>query len=185
MSPARRARSPGADALDPLIKVVGEHRVQCMAGALGQLLDVEVSVLGKLPHRLLRVREERGFGAQQLLAGYTGRSVEHRGERAEQAAAWSMTELQELLDEWIVAAWQNRPHDGLRHPLMPGKALTPNAKYAALALPLAGEREREGGDEGEPPGDLPAAGTGHQPLQLRQAAPQEHSDDDVAGPPRR
>jgi hypothetical protein len=24
--------------------------VQCMAGALGQLLDVEVPVLGKLPH---------------------------------------------------------------------------------------------------------------------------------------
>src|SRR2546430_16368834 len=38
---------------------------RAMAGAPGQLLDVEVPVLGKLPHRLRRVREERGFGAQQ------------------------------------------------------------------------------------------------------------------------
>ena len=38
-----------------------------MAGALGQLFDVEVSVLGKLSYCLGRVREERGFGAQQPL----------------------------------------------------------------------------------------------------------------------
>ena len=28
--------------------------------------------------------------------------------------------------------WQNRPHEGLRDPLSPGKALTPNERYAAL-----------------------------------------------------
>jgi putative transposase len=28
--------------------------------------------------------------------------------------------------------WQNRPHDGLRDPLTPGRALTPNERYAAL-----------------------------------------------------
>ena len=37
-----------------------------------------------------------------------------------------MAELQALLDEWIVAVWQKRPHDGLRDPLAPGRALTPN-----------------------------------------------------------
>ncbi|WP_349675497.1 Mu transposase C-terminal domain-containing protein [Pseudonocardia sp. EC080625-04] len=68
----------------------------------------------------------------QYVAGYVGRSVEHRGHRAEQEAVWSMTELQALLDEWIVAVWQNRPHDGLRDPLTPGQALTPNERYAAL-----------------------------------------------------
>ena len=65
----------------------------------------------------------------QYVAGYVGSSVERRGEHAERDAAWSMLELQELLDEWLVAVWQNRPHDGLRHPLMPGKALTPNEMY--------------------------------------------------------
>jgi transposase InsO family protein len=68
----------------------------------------------------------------QYVAGYVGRSTEHRGTNAEQAAVWSMAELQALLDEWVVAVWQNRPHEGLRDPLSPDKALTPNEKYAAL-----------------------------------------------------
>jgi len=81
---------------------------------------------------------ERSLGSvatlfAQYAAGYVGPSTEQRGRDAEQGAAWSITELQDLLDEWIVAIWQNRPHDGLRHPLMPGKALTPNEQYAALA----------------------------------------------------
>ena len=82
----------------------------------------------------------------QYVAGYVGSSVENRGKDAGQDAVWPMAELQELLDEWIVAVWQNRPHDGLRHPLMPGRALTPNEAYAALveitgyvAVPLSQE----------------------------------------------
>ena len=42
-----------------------------------------------------------------------------------------------MLDQWIIACWQNRPHDGLRDPLAPGRALTPNERYAAL-ISLAG-----------------------------------------------
>jgi putative transposase len=68
----------------------------------------------------------------QYVAGYTGRSIEYRGKDAEQAAVWSMAELQALFDEWVVAVWQNRPHEGLRDPLSPDKALTPNERYAAL-----------------------------------------------------
>ncbi|KAF0964678.1 hypothetical protein MLGJGCBP_02167 [Rhodococcus sp. T7] len=68
----------------------------------------------------------------QYVAGYVGSSVARRGRNAEDGAVWSMVELQQLLDEWLVSTWQNRPHDGLRHPLMPGKALTPNEMYAAL-----------------------------------------------------
>lgn len=68
----------------------------------------------------------------QYVKGYVGRSVDRRGKNADADAAWSITGLQALLDEWIVAHWQNRPHDGLRHPVMPGKPLTPNEMYAAL-----------------------------------------------------
>lgn len=82
----------------------------------------------------------------QYAAGYVGRSVDRRGKNAEKGAVWSITELQDLLDEWIVAHWQNRPHDGLRHALTPGKALTPNEQYAALievagyvSVPLSGD----------------------------------------------
>jgi putative transposase len=67
----------------------------------------------------------------QHVAGYVGSSVERRGTDAEDGAVWSMAGLQALLDEWIVV-WLNRPHDGLRDPLVPGRALTPNERYAAL-----------------------------------------------------
>ncbi|MGW7079887.1 hypothetical protein ACWGH2_43935 [Streptomyces sp. NPDC054871] len=48
---------------------------------------------------------------------------------------WSLPELpqpQELLDEWIVAVWQNRPHDALRDPNAPKRAFAPNEKYTML-----------------------------------------------------
>jgi hypothetical protein len=75
------------------------------------------------------------FGEQfgQYISGYLGSSVERRGYRIEKTKPlWSLPELQEMLDEWIVAHWQNRPHDGLRDPLTPGRMFTPNEKYASL-----------------------------------------------------
>ncbi|MER6050691.1 TnsA-like heteromeric transposase endonuclease subunit [Streptomyces sp. NPDC001793] len=68
----------------------------------------------------------------QFVAGYTGRSTDHRGRNLDKRPLWSLPELQELLDEWLVATWQNREHDGLRDPLHPGRSFTPNEKYAAL-----------------------------------------------------
>ncbi|KUN70019.1 integrase [Streptomyces canus] len=68
----------------------------------------------------------------QYVAGCTGRSAEMRGKDPAAQAAWSIHELQELLQEWVVAVWQPRPHDGLRDPLMPDRPLSPNEKYAAL-----------------------------------------------------
>ena len=78
----------------------------------------------------------------QYVSGYTGRSAEFRGRGIEDRAVWSLPELQDLLDQWLIAEWQNRPHDGLRDPLHPGRAFTPNEKYAALTetagyVPLA------------------------------------------------
>jgi len=82
----------------------------------------------------------------QYLAGYTGPNAQRRGERVEEQAAWTVPDLQDLLDEWLVAGWQGRPHDALRDPLFPRRALSPNEKYAALVaaagylpVPLAGE----------------------------------------------
>ena len=68
----------------------------------------------------------------QHLAGYTGRSVAHRGADVEADAVWALADLQDLLDEWVVVGWQNRPHEGLRHPRTPGLELSPNEMYAAL-----------------------------------------------------
>src|SRR5215475_1809424 len=89
----------------------------------------------RYPHRQAGHRADLGSISTlfaQYVAGYAGRSIEHRGKDAEAGAVWSMAELQALLDEWVVAVWQNRPHDGLRDPLTPGRALTPNERYAAL-----------------------------------------------------
>jgi len=56
----------------------------------------------------------------QHVAGYTGRSVEHRGADVAADAVWPIHALQDLLEEWVVACWQHRPHEGLRDPLTPG-----------------------------------------------------------------
>jgi transposase InsO family protein len=68
----------------------------------------------------------------QHVAGYTGRDVTRRGANVEAEAVWSLPELAELLDEWIVAGWQSRPHEGLCHPQIPGRDLSPNDMYAVL-----------------------------------------------------
>ena len=94
---------------------------------------------------------ERYFGSVaslfcQFASGYAGRSADRRGRHVEDQPLWSMAELQELLDEWLVAFFLNRPHDGLRDPEHPGRAFTPNEKYAALIeaagyvpVPLSGD----------------------------------------------
>jgi len=80
---------------------------------------------------------ERTFGSInslfcQHVAGHTGASPARRGARAESEAMWSVAQLQDLLDEWIATEWQNRPHEGLRHPSMPAVALSPNEMWGAL-----------------------------------------------------
>jgi hypothetical protein len=68
----------------------------------------------------------------QHVAGYTGRDVTRRGADVAERAVWSLPELQELFDEWVICGWQTRPHDGLRHPFNPDQATSPNDAYAAL-----------------------------------------------------
>ncbi|MFF7459390.1 Mu transposase C-terminal domain-containing protein [Kitasatospora sp. NPDC008115] len=93
---------------------------------------------------------ERTFGSVnslfcQHVAGHTGSNPARRGPRAETEALWSVAQLQDLLDQWITTEWQNRPHEGLRHPSMPAAALSPNEMWGALLgtcghvpLPLTG-----------------------------------------------
>jgi len=41
----------------------------------------------------------------QFVSGYLGSGVERRGRAVGQEPLWSMLELQELLDEWVVACF--------------------------------------------------------------------------------
>jgi hypothetical protein len=68
----------------------------------------------------------------QFAVGYLGRSADRRGRRVEDQPLWSLMQMQDLLDEWLISVWQNREHDGLRDPLCPQRAFSPNQKYAAL-----------------------------------------------------
>jgi hypothetical protein len=68
----------------------------------------------------------------QHVAGYTGSHTGERGRDTEGEAVWTLAQLEDLLQEWIVCGWQAREHDGLRHPMMPRRALSPNEMWAAL-----------------------------------------------------
>lgn len=66
----------------------------------------------------------------QHVAGFKGANPTLRGRGVE--AAWTIGELQELFDEWVIVGWQHRGHDALRDPAAPRQKLSPNEKYAAL-----------------------------------------------------
>jgi transposase InsO family protein len=66
----------------------------------------------------------------QHVASYTGYNTTRRGTDA--TGVFTLPELQDLLDEWLLAGWQTRPHDALRDPLASRRMLSPNEKYAAL-----------------------------------------------------
>ena len=68
----------------------------------------------------------------QHLRGYTGANTSRRGADVEADAVWTLPELQDLLDEWLIAGWQSRPHDSLRDPWFPKRAISPNDAYAAM-----------------------------------------------------
>jgi Mu transposase, C-terminal len=94
---------------------------------------------------------ERTFGSMNTLfcqhvAGYAGRDTTRRGPDVAEEAIWTVAQLQELFDEWVVACWQNRPHEGLSHTWGEGRAISPNEMYAAcvgisgyVPLPLTGD----------------------------------------------
>ena len=53
----------------------------------------------------------------QHVAAYTGSNTTLRGLDA--TGAWTLPELGDLFDEWLLAGWQPRPHDALRDPMLP------------------------------------------------------------------
>jgi hypothetical protein len=82
----------------------------------------------------------------QHVAGYAGRDPTRRGPDVAEEAIWTVAQLQELFDEWVVACWQNRPHEGLSHTWGEGRDLSPNEMFAAcvgisgyVPLPLNGD----------------------------------------------
>ncbi len=82
----------------------------------------------------------------QHVAGYAGRDTTRRGPDVDAEAVWTVAQIQELFDEWVIACWQNRPHEGLSYTWGEGRDLSPNEMYAAcvgisgyVPLPLGGD----------------------------------------------
>lgn len=78
-------------------------------------------------------------GFSQHLASYTHHRLHLRGKRVRKQPLWTISELQELFEQWVVLHWQQTPHGALRSPFTPGLRLTPNQMYAAL-ISLRGYR---------------------------------------------
>ncbi|WP_298207880.1 hypothetical protein [Ferrimicrobium sp.] len=69
----------------------------------------------------------------QYLPGYVGKNPAYKGKDPTKEPLLTLDQVRALFDHWVVCIYQNRPHDGLRLPLMPRKLLSPNQMYAALA----------------------------------------------------
>ena len=75
----------------------------------------------------------------QYQPGFTGGSVEFRGEEIEKRKdLLDVYALQELFHDWVLNVWQNRPHSSLRDPLHPGVHFSPNQMAAAAASVVGG-----------------------------------------------
>lgn len=71
-------------------------------------------------------------GFSQYLAGWSGRSHDQRGRGVERRDLFTLGELQQMAHEWVALEYQQLPHEGLRHPGLPGVVLSPNEMYAAM-----------------------------------------------------
>ncbi|WP_437043996.1 Mu transposase C-terminal domain-containing protein [Streptomyces sp. enrichment culture] len=150
------ARRPGPSPSLPETIVVDRGKVFVSAAFTAACEHLGISVQPAPPHApTAKGIVERTFGTInhlfcQHLPGYTGSDVTRRGPDTEKDACYSVPQLQDLLDEWLVH-YHHRPHEGLRHPLMPRKALTPNQMWAALVAVA---------------GHVPVPLTGHDYLEL-------------------
>jgi transposase InsO family protein len=76
---------------------------------------------------------ERAFksvntGFVQRLPGYKGPDIASRGaaKYVEDAAFYTIDEIEQRFAVWVAIEYQNAPHEGLRHPSLPKTILTPN-----------------------------------------------------------
>lgn len=135
---ARLEQAAARPVIMPETVIVDQGRVYVSASFVSACESLGVSVQPVPPaNGPAKGNVERTFraiadGFSQYLPGHTGSDVSQRGAAAEQDACWSLTQLQELLDEWVICGWQERRHEALRHPMMPRIAVSPNEMWAAL-----------------------------------------------------
>ncbi|MET8941826.1 integrase [Streptomyces rubiginosohelvolus] len=97
-------------------------------------IEVREARLRTAPDKAIVERAMRAVktGFSQYLATYTHHRLDLRGKRVRKQPLWTIPQLQELFEQWVVLHWQQTPHGALRSPFTPGLRLTPNQMYAAL-----------------------------------------------------
>lgn len=118
------------------------HVLQSMADTLG--VDISYANPATPTDKPEVERNFRSFWDLLLeeLPGYISSSTEHRGEEPDPTELLDIYTLTAVLRAWIAVRWNNRPHPGLRDPVMPGVVLTPNQMYDVMfdhtgAVPFA------------------------------------------------
>ncbi|MEV8628581.1 hypothetical protein [Streptomyces sp. NPDC051079] len=115
-------------------------------------IEVREARLRTAPDKAIVERAMRAVktGFSQHLATYTHHRLDLRGKRVRKQPLWTIAQLQELFEQWVVLHWQQTPHGALRSPFTPGLRLTPNQMYAALvslrgyrSTALAGQENRK------------------------------------------
>ena len=122
----------------------GHHRVRPRLGvhgggsSAGRCRTLGISVQPARPYTPTdKAIVERTFNSINTLfcqhvAGYVGGNVTMRGKDPSADAVFTVAQLQDLFDEWVVAVWQNRPHESLTHLWGQGAAVSPNDAYSAM-----------------------------------------------------
>jgi len=84
------------------------------------------------------------------LPGYKGPNVHARGKDVEQGAFYYVTELEQLMREWVGDVYHRKAHHGLRDPRLPGVDLSPEEMFnrgiemsGLLRLPPPGDLRYE------------------------------------------
>ncbi|MFD5475273.1 transposase [Streptomyces sp. NPDC127105] len=135
---ARLEQAAARPVIMPETVVVDQGRVYVSASFVSACESLGVSVQpvppanGPAKGNVGRSFRAIADGFSQYLPGHTGSDVSQRGAAAQEDACWSLAQLQELLDEWVVCGWQERRHEALRHPMMPQVAVSPNEMWTAL-----------------------------------------------------
>lgn len=69
-------------------------------------------------------------GLFDLLPGYKGENIEARGIGAQDEAIYLVSQLEEMIREWVGTVYHRRPVDSLSDDQMPGLRLSPMDRYA-------------------------------------------------------
>lgn len=115
--------------------VIDHGNVYMSEHTLGVCRRLGTSVQPAIPNNPTdKAALERFFRSLRLslldkLPGYKGPNISSRGKDVEQGAFYYVTELEQLIREWVGEVYHVKPHHGLRDPRIPGVDLSPQEMF--------------------------------------------------------